>query len=87
MLARLASLWRNLRHRDRVERDLDDEMRFHLAARTQELIDQGMAPEKAQQQASQKFGNALLLRESSRDIKLLPWLESMLQDVGFGLRL
>ena len=41
----------------------------------------------ARAQARRQFGNTLLIRESSRDIKLWPRLESILRDVGFGLRL
>ena len=47
----------------------------------------GMPAEDARAQARRQFGNTLLLRESSRDIKLLPRLESIVRDVGFGLRL
>ena len=72
---------------DSLTRDLDEELRFHMAARTEEFAERGMAPEQAQRQARRQMGNALLLRESSREIKLLPWLESILQDLVFGLRL
>ena len=47
----------------------------------------GLPAEDARAQARRQFGNTLLKRESSRDIKLLPRLESILRDVGFGLRL
>ena len=77
----------NVVRRDRLNRDLDDEIQFHLAARTEELTRRGMTPEQAQGQAGRQLGNPLLLRESSRDIKLFPRLESILQDVAFGLRL
>ena len=77
----------NVIRRDRVDRDLDEEMRFHLAARTDDLVRDGMPAEDARAQARRQFGNPLLMRESSRDIKLLPRLESILRDVGFGLRL
>ena len=77
----------NVIRRDRVDRDLEEEMRFHLAARTDELVRGGMPAEDALAQARRQFGNTLLMRESSRDIKLFPRLESILRDVGFGLRL
>src|SRR5687767_14629916 len=75
-----------LRHA-RLDRDLDDEIRFHLEARTEELTRAGMSAEEAKRRARRQFGNTLVLRESSRDIKLLPRLDSVLRDVGFGLRL
>jgi hypothetical protein len=77
----------NVVRRDRMNRDLDEEIQFHIAARTHELTDRGMAPHEARTQAQRQFGNTLLLRESSRDIKLFARLESILLDVVFGLRL
>src|SRR5215212_9863007 len=77
----------NVVRRDRVDSDLEEEIRFHLEARAEELAKNGMPAGQAKRQARQQLGNPLLLRESSRDIKLFPRLESILQDVVFGLRL
>lgn len=77
----------NVVRRDRVDRDLEEEIQFHLASRMEELTSSGMTAERAADQARRELGNALLVRESCRDIKLLPWLESILQDIAFGLRL
>jgi predicted permease len=76
----------NVMRRDRVDDDLEEEIRFHLAARTEDLIREGVAAGDAAQRARVQFGNPVTLRESSRDVKLMPWLESVLRDVGFGLR-
>ena len=73
--------------RDRLNRDLEDEIQFHLAARMEELTRAGMSPRQAKEQAGRQLGNALRLRESSREIKLFPRFESILMDVAFGLRL
>jgi putative ABC transport system permease protein len=77
----------NVIRRDHLSRDLDDEVRFHIAARAEELTRSGMSPQQAREQAGRQFGNSFLLRESSRDIKLIRRLESILLDVAFGLRL
>jgi predicted permease len=77
----------NVGRRDRVNRDLDEEIRFHLAARAEDLTRAGMTPEKAEAQARRRFGHALLVRESSGDVKLFARLESILRDAAFGLRL
>lgn len=77
----------NVVRRDRLNRDLDDEIQFHLAARTDDLERRGMTREHAEGQARRRLGNPLLLRESSRDVKLFARLESIVQDVQFGLRL
>src|SRR5262245_20636165 len=71
----------------RVDRDLDEEIRFHLEARAAEFTKAGMRAEEARSRARRQFGNELALRESSRDIRLLPRFESVLRDVTFGLRL
>jgi putative ABC transport system permease protein len=77
----------NVVRSSRVDRDLDSEIQFHLEARAAEFANAGMSAEEARRRARQQFGNTLSLRESSRDVKLLPRLESILRDVGFGLRL
>jgi putative ABC transport system permease protein len=71
----------------RVDRDLEAEMREHLEERTDEYARAGMPLEQARARARREFGNPLLLRESSHDVKVLPRIESILRDIGFGLRL
>src|SRR5688572_6324449 len=72
---------------DRLNRALDDEMRFHLDARTEEYTRAGLSIEEARALARRQFGSPALLRDASRDIKLLPRLESILRDVSFATRL
>ena len=72
---------------DRLNRDLDDEMRFHLDERIEEYTSAGLSIEDASARARRQFGNPALLRDASRDIKLLPRLESILRDVSFAARL
>ena len=82
-LSRFVSVIRS----DRLNRDLDDEMRFHLDARTDEYTRAGLSTEEARARARRQFGSPALLRDASRDIKLLPRLESILRDVSFATRL
>jgi putative ABC transport system permease protein len=70
----------------RVNRDLDDELRIHVEERTEDLIRQGLAPRQAASEAQRMLGGSLRARDSSRDIKRLPWLDSLFRDVRFGLR-
>ena len=72
---------------DRLNRDLDDEIRFHLDARTEEYTRAGLSVEEASARARRDFGSPALIRDASRDIKLLPRIESMLRDVSFALRM
>jgi predicted permease len=71
----------------RVDRDLEEEIHFHLEKRVEEYAQAGVPAEEASRRARRQFGNTLVLRESSRDVKLLPRFESVLRDIGFGLRL
>jgi predicted permease len=81
----LSRLSATLRPR-RLNRDLDDELQFHIERRTDELIAKGMAPEEARHEAVRQFGNRTLLRERARDRDVLVWLETALQDVRYALR-
>jgi predicted permease len=84
------SLWSRLANVFRtgsVERELDAELQFHLDERIRELTATGMTREAAAAQVARRFGNALRLREQSRDVKLLPWLDSLVRDVRLGFRM
>jgi predicted permease len=80
--ARLARTFRSRK----LDDELDEELRFHLEARAAELAAGGLAPEEAACEARRRLGVPLGLRESSRDVKLIPWLDSVARDVRFGLR-
>ena len=81
------SAWLRLKavfHRRRLDRDLDDEMAFHLAMREQCLRADGVAhPISA---ARRRFGNPTLLKEEARTMWTFVSAESWWQDVRYGLR-
>ncbi len=82
-------LWRRVRmlfHRRRFQADLEDEMRLHLELRTQEHAENGLSAEEARRMAYRRFGNPTVLRETSYMAWGWGWLESLMQDVQFGLR-
>jgi putative ABC transport system permease protein len=81
--SRLANVFRS----DRLNHDLDDEIRFHLDARAAEFRRGGMTPVEAAREARRRLGNEWLARETSRDVKLLPWLDSMVRDMRYGWRM
>jgi putative ABC transport system permease protein len=82
----LLSRFVNIFRAQRPDKELDDELLFHVEERTGDLVRQGWASNEARREARRIVGNPLVLRESSRDVKLLPWLESIVQDTRFGLR-
>jgi len=84
------SLWSRLSNvfrTDRIDRDLDDEIHFHIEERARELMAEGRSRDEAVRQAERKFGNRLQLREQSRDVKMLPWLDSAITDASLGVRM
>src|SRR5262245_42904833 len=82
-LSRMANAFRS----SGVDRSLDEEMAFHIESRIAELVAGGMARDAAEAMARRQFGNRLRLREESRDVKLLPWLDSLVRDVRLGARM
>ena len=71
---------RQVFRKDDLDRELDEELRFHAEQRAGDL---GLTPAEARL----RLGHPLRLREQSRDIKLATWLETLLQDVRIALRL
>ena len=82
-LSRVTNVFRSARVAD----DLDDEQRFHLESTAARLEREGLSPEAARLEARRRFGNAAALSERSRDVKLLPWLDALLRDTAFGVRM
>jgi putative ABC transport system permease protein len=72
--------------RRRLDRDLDDEMTFHLEMREAEYRRGGTAPDMAHGRALQQFGNVTRFKEQTRDMWTFPSFESLQQDVRFALR-
>ena len=88
-MIRLAQLWRRARHyarREQFDRELAEEMRFHLEMKAEEYVAAGMSPEEARRAARRQFGNETRLRESSRETWGFASMETLLQDVRFGAR-
>lgn len=72
--------------RKRREQELDEEIRAHLAMAIRERIERGEDPAEAEANARREFGNVPLVKEVTRDIWGWRWLETLVQDLRFGLR-
>lgn len=72
---------------ERVDREIEEEMRFHFEARVEELVRGGMSLREAEREARRRMGNALRFREQGREARLLPWLEALWKDARFGARM
>src|SRR5258707_3260053 len=80
---RLWFLWR----REGLDRDLQEEMQQHLELKMQENLAAGMTEDEARRRAHSEFGNPAVAQESTHATRGLPSLESLFQDIRFGLRL
>jgi putative ABC transport system permease protein len=80
------SLWNWLFHRHRREEELDEEVQAHLRMAAQERMAQGETAEQARASAVREFGNVTLVKEVTRDMWGFRWLETLLQDLRYGLR-
>lgn len=67
--------------------DLAEELEFHIEQRIADLIESGTPPDEAARAARLQFGNPLATREVMHEIKSVVWLESLLRDFRFGLRM
>ncbi|MGA8103056.1 MAG: ABC transporter permease [Candidatus Acidiferrales bacterium] len=73
--------------RRRVLEDLEQDIRNHIEIETQDNIERGMPAEEARRAALLKFGNVTRVKEETREVWSLVWLEQLLQDIGYGLRI
>jgi putative ABC transport system permease protein len=72
--------------RRQLDRDPDDELKFHLAMREQKLREQGVPPDDAPYAARRQLGNFTRLKETSRELWGFGWLEILWQDLRYAAR-
>ena len=85
LVEQVGAIWlraKALVHRRRLDRDLDDELAFHLAMRAQKY---GGDP-AAQSRANRQFGNATRIRETCRELWTFAPLETLWQDLRYAIR-
>jgi len=75
-----------LTRRARVERDLADEMAFHLEARTEHWMRQGLSRDEAARRARLEFGAVERYKEETRQARGLRLVDELRADVTYGLR-
>ena len=77
---------RSFFHRDQLDHDLDDELAFHLAQRTEKNRAAGMDTAEARYAAQRRLGNSTYIKEDTRGLRSLPAVENLAQDVRYGGR-
>jgi predicted permease len=86
MLSDLRYRLRALFRRDDLERELNDEVRFHLEREIEKYMRMGMSRGEARRHAQLAFGGVERAKEASRDARGVVLIETMLQDLRYALR-
>ena len=72
--------------RDRLERDLDRELRYHMDRRVDDLTKDGLSEAEARRQASLELGGVPQVQEAVRDAWIWRWLDALMRDVRYAIR-
>ena len=78
---------RSLFHWAQADQELDDELRDHLARKTEEYVVQGMTQEEAHRRARLDLGGGEKVKEECRDARRVNWIQDFAQDLHFSLRM
>src|SRR6185369_11904438 len=87
MFKKISDPLRSLFHRDKVEREIDTEMRFHLEMEIEKNVRRGMSPAEARLEALRSFGGVEKFKEECRDVRGGGLVEAVLQDTRYGARI
>ncbi|HKP27792.1 MAG TPA: ABC transporter permease [Gemmatimonadales bacterium] len=77
---------RNLFRPEGLSHDIDREMAFHLSEKADELEARGMSRPDAEREARKRFGHRGTMRENTREVDVLGWLESLVADARYAFR-
>src|SRR5437016_1952954 len=77
---------RTLFHKRRIDRDLEDELQYHLERHIAANLEAGMPPEQARAAALRAIGGVAHIQEECRDERGLRWLEDLAQDLRYAAR-
>jgi predicted permease len=86
VLERWLHRWRHIWSRRIAERELEDEMRFHLEMEARDRLSAGLNASEARRLARVDFGGVDRYSEQVRDARGLRWLTDMRSDVRIALR-
>lgn len=83
----LSHFSRLLFRRRKLDQELNDEIAYHIEAKTEENIAKGMPPEEARRTARMELGGVEQVKEKIRSVRTGAWFEIFFRDVRFGLRM
>jgi predicted permease len=73
--------------RQRLEADMESEIRFHLEARAADLVRAGLNPREAMRQARLEFGTVAAHKDAMRSSLGLRWWDELWEDLRYGVRI
>src|SRR4051794_38991850 len=89
----LSDLWSDVRYRVRAlarrataERELDEELRFHIEREVDKLVTAGMSRENAMRRARLAFGGLDRIKDDTRDARGVSWVEITMQELRYATR-
>ena len=72
--------------RDRLERDLDRELRYHVDRRVEDMVKDGLSEPEARRLANLELGGVPQVQEAVRDTWIWRWLDALVRDVRDAIR-
>ncbi|MEW6210921.1 MAG: ABC transporter permease [Acidobacteriota bacterium] len=72
--------------RNRLERDMDSELRFHLEMEAEKNIKRGLSPAQARLEALRSFGSVEKVKDYCRDERGVSFFDALWQDLRYGFR-
>ncbi len=84
---RLRSWLRATLHPQAMEREMHDELQFHVETRAEDLMRGGMERAEAERQARLEFGRLAQTKEACREARGADMLDDLAADIRYGLRL
>jgi predicted permease len=78
---------KTLANRRKLERDLEEELAFHLAKRAEKNRRLGLAASDAEAAARRRFGNVTLVKEDCRERWIFSWMETLWRDARYAARI
>src|SRR5580704_14857494 len=86
-LTKLSHRFRSLFRREKVNGELNEELKFHLEREIQEQIAAGMSPQEARRSAMIEFGALESIREECKDMRKINLISNLIRDTKFGARM
>ena len=86
MIPRVKAIWRNITRWERLDQELDEEVRSYLEMAASEKMRDGMPPEQAYREARIALGGLEQVKQAVRDHSTGVFVDTLIQDIRYALR-